>query len=206
MTKSKSDALGPSGPLVWTDGELVQQLPDLSVVLRDSCIDAQAFGAWLRAPLAQFRAHAMARASMAERAAIIRWLEAAAAAPGAARADGRLARLPAWYAEPAVSHAALKIGRTWREALAAGSDSEIGDLLKSACESLRRQKANRGRPSMRARDELLRAVVTELKKSLSSVEDAEHLADEVLVACGVPSPEASIGRAARRAKRGGISV
>jgi len=207
MTKPKADALGPSGPgaLAWWDGEVVQDMPDLAEELTGTVLQIDQFTEWLRGPLAVYRVTAAARASMAQKAAVTRWLESSAQHVDAALADGRLRRLPEWYAKPAVHFAALKAGLDWRAILASAEPQAVAAVLLAAAAALRRERVNRGRPPAVARDVLLHAVVEALKAAGLMPSEARHRADAILIKCRVPTPEESVARAARRG-RGAISV
>lgn len=207
MTKRQADALGPRGPgaLAWFEGELVPALPDLRDALAGTELDPQALAQWIREPLARYRVSATARAQMAQRSAVIQWLEQAARRLDEAIADGTLAALPAFYAEPALWLAAQRRGHEWRELLARRDAAAIALCLADACAALKRERTRQRRPSQRERDMLLALVVRELRALGLTAAAAAHHADLVLVACAVPSPEASVARAARRARRA-ISV
>lgn len=204
MTKAKAQALGllsSPGALVWCEGDVVPTLPDLHNELEGTSIGEAAFAEWLRGPLARYRVSAKARAAMGQQSTVIAWLAAAENDIPAAVADGRLRHVPAFFAEPAVSHAAVKAGTTWRQALASGDLELIARLVREGRESLQRQRPRRGRPSAHERDLLLAAIVERLRAAGLGAAEAQHRADLILVACSVPSPEASVPRAARRARR-----
>lgn len=212
MTKPKSQQLGAvgSGALVYWDDELVPEMPDLSSEL-DNCLSAVSvveFTEWLRQRLARYRVSERARAEMGQRLAIVQWIEAAATGIDEALDDGRLNQLPAFFAEPAIEYAAMKAGAKWRELLASRDASAIADVLRTAAADLRKQKSNRGRPRMTARDQLLAAIMQELRRLGMRSADAAGRADSILIKCKVPSAithddadHRSLARAARRVRK-----
>ena len=207
MTRRVKDALGPTGPgaFTWWEGELVPERPDLVEALQGTSVDPEAFAEALRDPLATYRASARARELKAQRSAVITWLRQAAANVDAALADGRLQRLPASHAAPHVWLAVWRMGLEWNELLRRPNRVAITQCLALAIASLVRERPKRGRPSQQARDMLLQLVVWRLRDAGLSADEAGKRADEVLVACRVPSPEGSVARAARRGRRA-ISV
>lgn len=208
MTRPKARALGPAGPaaLTWWEGEFVPTDPDIADALAGSGIDAGELAQWLRGPLAGYRMHQRARELRAQRGAVAKWLQAAAEDVGAALSDGRLRRPPAWYAEPALWHAAHRMGLDWAELVRRGAPHvAIRQCLRLAIAELRRQRSAAGRPRELPRDALLSAIVDRLRAAGLGADDARERADAILIVCQVPSPEASMARAARRG-RGAISV
>jgi hypothetical protein len=229
MTKPKAQTLGPSGPgaLAQWDGEIVGAIPLLSAVpnVRDQlagtplaetqpacpqCAGYAAFDGWLHQRLASYRQAQAAQASVAQLAAVIGWLQWAAHNIDRAIADGRLRRPPAWFAEPALGHAAFEIGRDWRKLVASGDRSAILHCLRVAGADLQaqsRKHSTRGRRRATPRDALLAAIKEHLRAAGLSAIEAEHRANTIVVKCGAASAGDSIGRAARRGrKRGAISA
>lgn len=204
MTRTKSRAIGAAGPgsLAWSEGDFVSEIPDLRHALAGLRIDIAEFGQWLAPHLAHYRASARAAELKGQQAAIIAWLRTAADQIDDAMRDGRLQRLPEFFATPAVEHAAMRAGTTWRQVLAKNDRDLAVSLLRTGIAALERQPIRRGRRPEIARDLLLQCIVQELSRAsaVPTVADAEYRADLVLKACGVPSPEASVSRAIRRAK------
>lgn len=209
MTKPKAAALGSGGPdaLAWWDGELVPEAwtsvgglaARLREPLHDTGIDVQRFAASLIEPLADCRASMKAQQARGQRAAVITWLEQAAAGLDAALADGRLRRMPAFHAAPAVGLAAIKLhGCSWAALLRSGDKGAMQRCLIEGAASLRREHARDRRPKALGRDHFLAVVIEALRDSGLAPVDAEHHAGLVVAACGLPVPEASIARAARR--------
>lgn len=202
MTKPTSQALGPlvgQPGTAFTEGDVAADVPDLAAELHDTGIDAKAFAAWLQPLLVEYRVAAAAMALMGQRAAVVRWLEAAAAQPEQALADGRLQHPPAWHAAPTLWHAAQRYGLDWDDLVAAGVAPLAAAVLRAAAEMLRAGKPKRGRRTSRSRDLLLNAVVQRLRVLGLGAGDAAHRAAGILSVCKVPVPHETTARAARRA-------
>lgn len=201
MTKPTAQALGPvrgQPGTAFTEGDLAAQVPDLTDELHGTGVDPQAFATWLQPLLVDYRASEAAKALMGQRLAVVRWLEAAAADPDTALADGRLQHPPEWHATPALWHAAQQRGESWDRLVAVGHAPLAAVVLRAAAAMLKRRGRKRGRRTSRSRDLLLRAVVDRLRREGLGVGDATHRAAGILVLCRVPVPE-STARAIRRA-------
>ncbi|MCR5865228.1 hypothetical protein [Aquincola sp. J276] len=202
MTKPTFQALGALAGqpgTTFTEADVAADVPDLAAELHDTEIDAKAFAVWLQPLLVEYRVAAAAMALMGQRAAVVRWLEAAAAQPEQALGDGRLQHPPAWHAEPALWHAARRSGLDWDDLVAAGHAPLAAAVLRAAADMLRAGKSRRGRRTSRSRDLLLNAVVQRLRVLGLGAGDAAHRAAGILSVCAVPVPQETTARAARRA-------
>lgn len=220
MTKPKRALLGPTGlgALTWFDGDVLSDWPaieaDLGPQIARHGLEPGPLLEWLRLRVARTRVHVAARASMAQRTAVMAWLQEAANDVPKALADGRLRKLPAWHAEPAVFVAAARRGHQWAPLLQAGDAAAIEAVLRAAHDSLGRQRSNRGRPKAIDLDQLLDDLARELHRRWSiespdikrTTAQANMLAAEILARCRVAvADDDSLARSRRRARRS-ISV
>lgn len=227
MTTPKKLRLGEVPDLsAWTSEALPaghdSHVPDLSSVLPDY-VDQESFEAWFGPQLASFRTWQLLVSRLPSLAQAIAWLEEAM--KDLKRNDKNRLQTSALMAmpgksEPACWNEARKEGLDWYEEVRRGEVTTLTRLVSAAIEALERERhahQQRGRRSMRNRDQLLARVIERLRESkrpvlLSSgkeiqrhlfLKEAAVLADSVLAACGVPSGTkedvlSSITRAARR--------
>jgi len=182
----------------WVD----ETVPDLSDVLTPGLgIDAQAFVQWLAPLLGEYRSAEHVKQATPARADELEFVREFA---DLLRKVETLALGVPDRTQALIVEAGNRAGINWFELRhRLRDDLETTRLLAGyAGDRIKGRPSAKGRKPETARDVLLHAVVGELRKAGMKRALAEGLAEQVLVRCGVRTPEApSIKRATKRVQK-----
>lgn len=182
----------------WVD----ETVPDLGDVLTPGLgIDAQAFAQWLGPLLGEYRGTEHVKQATPARADELEFVREFT---GLLRKVETLVRGVPDRTGALIAEAGSRAGINWFELhRRLRDDLETTRLLAGyAADRIKGRPSAKGRKPETARDALLHAVVGELCKAGIKRTLAESLAEQVLVRCGVRTPEASsIKRATKRVQK-----
>lgn len=182
----------------WVD----ETVPDLGDVLTPGLgIDAQAFAQWLGPLLGEYRGAEYVKQATPARADELEFVREFT---GLLRKVETLVRGVPDRTDALIAVAGSRAGINWIELRRRLRDDleTTRQLAGYAADRIKGRPSAKGRKPEAARDALLRAVVGELRKAGMKRTLAEGLAEQVLVRCGVRTPEASsIKRATKRVQK-----
>ena len=183
----------------WVD----ETVPDLSDVLTPKLgIDRQAFGQWLGPLLGEYRSAEHVKQATPARADELEFVREFAGL--LRKVETLVVRGAPDRVQTLMVEAGNRVGISWFEVRRRlRDDLDTARLLaRYAGERIKGRPISKGRKPETARDALLHAVVAELRKAGMKRTLAESLAEQVLVRCGVRTPEApSIKRATKRVQK-----